>query len=346
MRLFALGLAGLALLAGCGGGGANPAATPTPLPLEAVADNYNPRVGLYEGVGSLADGTSVLWELSGGADALLSGRVQVGGEWGFQPRDRLFYDLKNGTLALGDSYTVAFSSGASVRFVGGVPVQNNDGSKPFAAGNVTAFYKRTASGPEERVDLRVTRKNRVLGAEDRLTLTDRTADCNASTAVSKFNFLETTHDVPDTKLGFFSAHGQLAQTDVSRRFFLRMDDLQRNQVEGNVFIGKGPRFPAVVGTNPVQFSYYEDAPDGTIRQWDAVSGSVIFDAVDISPATANPLVGATYQTTGKVSFHTENLRMEPSNSTSDPRFVGAKGNFTLNYAGTSTVGFKRFSRDW
>jgi hypothetical protein len=347
MRRFALGLASLALLSGCGGGGgANPSAMPTPPPLEMVSDSYNPRVGLYEGVGSLADGTSVRWEMVGGADALLSGRVQVGAAWGFQPRDRLFYDLKNGTLALGGSYVVALANGASMRFPGGVPVQSNDGSKPFAFGNVTAFYRRMASGPEERVDLRVTRKNQVLGSEDRLTLTDRSADCNASTATASFSYLETTHEVPDAKLGFFSAHGQLTQSDVSRRFFLRMDDLKTQQLSGNVVIGNGPHFPAVVGSNPVQFSYYEDTPDGAIRQWDAVSGSVIFDAIDATSPVNNPLLGETYQTTGKVSFHTANLRMEPSNSTTDPRFAGAKGSFTLNYAGTSTVGYKRYSRNW
>ena len=138
----------------------------------------------------------------------------------------------------------------------------------------------------------------------------------------------------------------MTQTNVSRRFFLRMDNLGKHQIDGNVFIGHGARFPAVVGSNPVQFSYYEDAPDGTIRQWDAVSGTVIFDAIDTTLLVNNPLVGETYQTTGKVSFHTENVRMEPSNSTSDPRFVGAKGSFILNYAGTATVGYKRYSRDW
>ena len=189
----------------------------------------------------------------------------------------------------------------------------------------------------------MTRKSRVRGGEDRLTLTDRSADCNASTLTADFAFLETRYDVPDTKLGDFSAHGQLSQTNVSRRFFLRMDDLPKNRADRNVFVGNGARFPAVVGSNPVQFSYYEDGPDGTVREWNAVSGSVIFDAIDFSGSNPNE---SKYDTNGKVSFHTENLRLEASNSTSDPRFVGAQGSFTLNYAGTATVGYKRLSRDY
>jgi hypothetical protein len=233
-------------------------------------------------------------------------------------------------------------SGEILDFPFGVPANNKD-SKPFTAGDVTVIYRRTASSPEERVALRMTRKNKVLGTEDRLTLTERSADCNASTLATDFAFLETRYEVPDTRLGNFSAHGQLTQGNVSQRFFLRMDDLRKNQIEGNVFIGHGARFPAVVGSNPVQFSYYEDAPDGTIRQWSAVSGSVIFDAVDFGGSNPNK---SEYGDNGKVSFHTENLRLEASNSTSDPRFVGAKGGFILNYAGTSTVGYKRASRDY
>ena len=122
-----------------------------------------------------------------------------------------------------------------------------------------------------------------------------------------------------------------------------MDDLPKNRADRNVFVGNGARFPAVVGSNPVQFSYYEDGPGGTVRQWNAVSGSVIFDAIDFSGSNPNK---SEYDTNGKVSFHTENLRLEASNSTSDPRFVGAQGSFTLNYAGTATVGYKRLSRDY
>ncbi len=330
-------------LVGCSGGGRPSVTAPTPAPPEAVSDSYNPRVGSFEATGTLADGRSVRWELSAGPDALLSARVQVGTAWGSQARDRLYYDLKNGTLQLGNVWNILLDSGEILDFPFGVPVQNNNGSKPFTAGDVTVTYRRTAASPEERVSLRMTRKNRVLGVEDRLTLTDRSADCNASTATADFAFLETTYEVPDTKLGFFSAHGQLTQANVSRRFFLRMDDLHKHQIDGNVFIGHGARFPAVVGSNPVQFSYYEDAPDGTIRQWNAVSGTVIFDAVDIGGSNPNK---SEYGDNGKVSFHTENLRLEASNSSSDPRFVGAKGSFILNYAGTSTVGYKRASRDY
>ena len=330
-------------LAGCNGGGRPSVTAPTPAPPEIVADSYNPRVGSYEATGALADGRSMRWELSGGPDALLSARVQVGTAWGSQARDQLFYNLKNGTLSLGSSYSILLDSGEILDFPFGVPVQNNNGSKPFTAGDVTIFYKKTQASPTERVELRMTRKNKVLGVEDRLTLTGRSADCNASTETADFAFLETRYEVPDTKLGNFSAHGQLTQANVSRRFFLRMDNLGKQQIEGNVFIGHGARFPAVVGSNPVQFSYYEDGSDGTVRQWNAVSGAVIFDAVDFGGTNPNK---SEYDTNGKVSFHTENLRLEASNSSSDPRFVGAKGSFTLNYAGTSTVGYKRASRDY
>ncbi|WP_395088249.1 hypothetical protein [Armatimonas sp.] len=334
----------LITLAGCSGGGGKPSVTPpTPSPPEPVGDSYNHRVGSYEATGALADGRSVRWELSAGDDALLSARLQVGTAWGSQARDQLFYNLKNGTLALGNSYNILLDSGEILDFPFGVPVQNNNGSKPFTAGDVTVTYRRTASSAEERVGLRMTKKNKALGTEDRLTLTDRSADCNASTLATDFAFLETRYDVPVTKLGYFSAHGQITQANVSRRFYLRMDDLRKNQIEGTVFIGHGARFPVVVGSNPVQFSYYEDAPDGTIRQWDAVSGSVIFDAIDFGTSNPNK---KEYGDNGKVSFHTENLRLEASNSSSDPRFVGAQGSFTLNYSGTSTVGYKRESRDY
>ncbi len=336
-------LATLMGLMGCGGGGRPSVTPPTPAPLEPVADSYNPRVGSFEATGALADGRSVRWELAANAGAQLMGNVFLG-TTGKEYRDTTtFFNLKDGTLVLGSSYNVLFDSGEIFDFPFGVPVQNNNGSKPFTAGDVTVIYRRTASSSEERVALRMTRKNRVLGTEDRLTLTERSADCNASTENTDFAFLETRYDVPATKLGFFSAHGQLTQANVSRRFYLSMDNLGKQQIEGNVLIGHGARFPAVVGSNPVQFSYYEDAPDGTVRQWNAVSGSVIFDAVDVGGTNPNK---SEYDTNGKVSFHTVNLRLEASNSSSDPRFVGAKGSFTLNYAGTSTVGYKRASRDY
>ena len=67
-----------------------------------------------------------------------------------QKGDRTFYNLKNGTLELGSSYPILLDSGEIVEFPFGVPVQNNDGSKPFSAGDVTVTYQRTAASPEER----------------------------------------------------------------------------------------------------------------------------------------------------------------------------------------------------
>jgi hypothetical protein len=335
-----IGLMGAGIV-GCSGGGSKSSVdtSPTPAP---ITDSYNPRVGQYEGVGTLTDGRAVRWTLRAGSDARLESAGSVGSGSG---TTTITYNLKDGTQVTGIAYLVELSDGASLRFTHGVPVSNKDGSRPFQAGTMTAFYKRTPSSAEERVELQVTRKNRVLGVEDVLTLLDRSADCNALLEPARFEYLQTWHDVAEAKNGFFSAYAQPGPTDTKRRFSFLIREITRGQISGTVRVGDRVSSPASV-TNPVQVNYNEEQSDGTVRQWTAVSGSVVFDAVDSTLPINNPLLGETYQTTGKVSFHFENLRFEASNSTSDPTFIGARGSFILGYAGTSTVGYKRYSRDW
>jgi hypothetical protein len=150
-----------------------------------------------------------------------------------------------------------------------------------------------------------------------------------------FTYLETRYNVAEAYAGSFAAEGALSLTSDPRRFYFGMRDIQRHAVDHRVFIGEGISFP----NEDAQLSYYEDGPDGTFRQWAAVSGRLVFDAVNGTLASREG-----YKTNGKVTFHFENVRMAPSNSSSDPRFTGAQGSFTLDFSGTSTMGLKRYSQ--
>lgn len=321
-----LPLASVLLLGACtgltGADGTDDFQPEPPRPLERPAPNHNRFVGYFSGGGTLPDGRALQFELVADPAAFASGRVTVGGatsDFTFIP-----YDLKFGTLQLGNQVAIDLPDGSTVEWYG----------VPTRSGTVQLGH-RTAGGATKRFDVNLQRGTAPLGDSSQVSLREPSADCNATLTPATFEYVESRYDVAEAYVGSFSAHGQLTATLFSRRFSFVMRDIERHATQHHVFIGEGVSFP----NEDAQLSYYEDAPDGTIRQWSAVSGRLVFDAVDGTGASR-----ADYETNGKVTFHLEGVRMEADNSTSDPRFVGAQGSFTLEYSGTSLKGLKRYSR--
>lgn len=313
------------LLGGCpdltGGDGPDDA-PPEPAPLSRPAPNHNRFVGYFSGDGTLPDGRALHFELVAGPDAFASGRVTVGktaSDFNFIP-----YDLRFGTLQLGNQVAIGLPDGSTVEWYG-VPMRSG----------TTQLGHRATGGATTRFDVNLQRSSAPLGDTGQVSLRDPSADCNATLSPAAFEYVETRYDVAEAYVGSFSAQAQLTATTHARRFSFTMRDIERHATQHHVFIGAGVPFP----NEDAQLSYYEDAPDGTIRQWSAVSGRLVFDAVDGTGASRTD-----YATNGKVTFHLEDVRMEPSNSSSDPRFVGAQGSFTLDFSGTSLKGLKRYSR--
>ncbi|AKJ00449.1 hypothetical protein ATI61_104143 [Archangium gephyra] len=311
------------LLTACVGAMGGESPEPEPLvPLERPAPNHNRFVGYFSGSGTLPDGREVQVELVAEPNAYASGRVVVGGVpsvFGNIP-----YDLGQGTLQLGNAVAIPLADGSTVELYG-VPSRSG----------FTQLGHRKNGGTTQRFDVNLQRGAAPLGDTSVLSLRDVEADCTATPSSAAFTYLETRYNVAEAYVGSFAAEGALSPTSDPRRFSFVMRDIERHAVDHQVFIGGGISFP----NEDAQLSYYEDGPDGTIRQWSAVSGRLVFDAVDGTLASHEG-----YKTNGKVTFHFENVRMAPSNSSSDPRFTGAQGSFTLDFSGTSTMGLKRYSQ--
>ena len=323
--------AGTAALTGCGGGGGGTpsASTPELLTLQRPAANHNRVVGYSRGEGTLPDGTPFVLELSALPDSRAQGLITIHGKqaiFGNSP-----YDMRNGFGGWRLPVPGGFLDG------NGYPVQSGTIIPVFNDGSMTM----------PRVEVRMIRENAPLGGDNAFSLSDLSADCSATPSGGIFSYLETKHNIPLTKSGDFSANGALSDSGGAnpggRSFSLFIFDIPRNFSASEIRLGN--RIPVVTpGGDPVtRIGYFEVGADGKVRQWFAISGTVVFDAVQADGADAS-YGGDVYQTGSTVTFHFENVRMEAKNPPGDDRFAGAAGTFTFNFSGTSTVPLNKFSR--
>jgi hypothetical protein len=120
-----------------------------------------------------------------------------------------------------------------------------------------------------------------------------------------------------------------------------LNGLNRTDPDSLVRVGGRIDFP----NEKAQFNYFEYPGDGTVRQWSAISGALVFDAID--PSGANYSIGGIdFESDAGVTFHLENVRMEARDysASGNTPIRGAKGSFTAKFSGTTTVGYKKASR--
>lgn len=293
---------------------------PMPEPVVGPAANHNRIVGLYVGDGELPDGRAIRVELAADPNAYAHGQLTVDGT--AHPFDNIPYDLRNGSLKLGTN--VAVPVGGGTVMLHGVP----------AASGWTRLDFVGSAGTQASFEVNLARAAAPLGGDNRLSIVAASADANVTREPVVLGYLETRYAVPGPKMGDFSAHASPDHETSTRRFSLLMDELEFARDE--IMVGTRVTFP----NEDAQLNYNEEQPDGTIRQWTAVSGAVVFDAVDgemVSQSGAESDFGL-------YTFHFDGLTLAPSNSTSDPRFVGALGTFGLAFSGTSSAGTKYLSR--
>ena len=144
----------------------------------------------------------------------------------------------------------------------------------------------------------------------------------------------TDYTVPSGPDGSLSAQMSPTMSDSSRQLYFRLDEIAEYDPDFPS-VGNRVTFPSEVA----QLSYSEPQTDGTVRQWSANAGSVVFDAVDGSLV---PVSGED-DDRGLMTFHFEGITMAPSNSAVDPQFVGAEGTFALDFSGTSSDSARRIS---
>lgn len=326
---------------GCGEGGGGGGAKVTPpvsveLP-ELTEANHNRFVGTYTATSTLPDGRAVRYDLYTRPDSKFSFFALVDGI-------RLTsnvgnYDIRSGRItggagiALADGKTTvgpasAFTSlpfGASGALGIGVS-RYDDLAKPPTSSTSYITFNRSSPAP--------------LGDDRVVRVTDPSADCNADTKAERFEFLLTKYNIPYTKQGDFYAEGSLVQSKDSKKgfnfFLLGLDRTDPDQI-----VRVGGRVD--LGTQNGRFSYFEYPGDGTVHRWIAVSGTLVFDAIDSSGADYS-IGGIDFESDAGATFHLENVRMEAFNETGNTPFKGSSGSFTSQFSGTTTVGYKRASR--
>jgi hypothetical protein len=318
---------------GAGGGGAQVPPTPSvPLP-ETVAANHNRFVGTFTATSTLPDGRAIRYDLYTYPDSKFSLFALVDGT---RVTGNGKYDIRNGILtgiarmSLADGKTtVATTSSLPYGASGAVGIgvsRYEDPAKPPTSSTVYVTFKRSSPAP--------------LGDDRIVRVTDPSADCNADPKAERFEFLQSKYNVPYTKQGDFSAEGSLIQAPSSRKGFnFVLNGLNRTDTDSLVRVGGRVDFP----NEKAQFNYFEYPGDGTVHRWIAVSGALVFDAID--PSGANYSIGGIdYESDAGATFHLEKVRMVAFNETGNTRFKGASGGFSAQFSGTTTVGYKKASR--
>ncbi len=282
--------------------------------------SHNRIVGYFTGGGTLPDGREldVVWAAGkGGSYKAIVHLDGVGNYIADVP-----YDIGSGVLMMGTGVTVPIGDDTVIM-----------GSVPKTSG-WTQFDFRANGGSSMRVDVNLTKSHLPLGGDNVATVITPSTDCNAMTGPHTLASMVTHHDVHGAVPGRFTAQIATGMADSTQQIYFAVEDLTFADPEAPSEFGR-VQFPNA----HAQLSYSEPQRDGTVRQWSAVSGTVVYDALDASTVSKDGIE----HDNGKVTFHLENVVMQPSNSTSDPRFVGAVGNFTLTFSGTSSVGYKRYS---
>jgi hypothetical protein len=327
---------------GCGvsGGGGAPVTPSASVELpEMIGASHNRFVGTYTATSTLPDGRTVRYDLYTRPDSKFSFYALVDG---IRLASNLgMYDIRNGILtggagiALADGKTTVSTTsnitslpfGASGAL--GIGVSRHDSlAKPPTSSTSYVTFKRVSPAP--------------LGDDRIVRVTDPSADCNADPKAERFEFLQSKYNVPYTKQGDFYAEGSLIQAPTSRKGFnFVLNGLNRTDADSLVRVGGRVDFP----NEKAQFNYFEYPGDGTVHQWSAISGALVFDAID--PTGANYSIGGIdYESDAGVTFHLENVRMEArdNSASGNTPIRGAKGSFTAKFSGTTTVGYKKASR--
>jgi hypothetical protein len=322
---------------GCGisGSGGAPVTPPASVDLpEMITANHNRFVGTFTATSTLPDGRAVRYDLYTYPDSKFSFYALVDGTRVTSNTGK--YDIRSGILTgiagmtLADAKTtVSITTGLPFGATGAVGIgvsRYEDSAKPPTSSTAYVTFKRSSPAP--------------LGDDRIVRVTDPTVDCNADPKAERFEFLQSKYNVPYTKQGDFSAEGSLIQAPSSRKGFnFVLNGLNRTDSDSLVRVGGRVDFP----NEKAQFNYFEYPDDGTIHRWIAVSGTLVFDAID--PTGANYSIGGTdYESDAGVTFHLENVRMVAFNETGNTRFKGATGSFTAKFSGTTTVGYKKASR--
>jgi hypothetical protein len=335
-----IALIALALVAagcdGAGGGGAKIAQPESVSLPEMIGASHNRFVGTYTASSTLPDGRAVRYDLYTYPDSKFSFFALVDGVRLTSNVGK--YDIRNGILtgiagiALADGKTaVSVTSGLPHDATGVIDIgvsRYDDLTKPPTSSRGYVTFKRSSSAP--------------LGDDRIVRVTEPTSDCNADPKAERFEFLQTKYNVPYTKQGDFSAEGSLIQAPSSRKGFnFVLNGLNRTDADSLVRVGGRVDFP----NEKAQFNYFEYPGDGTVHQWSAISGALVFDAID--PSGANYSIGGIdFESDAGVTFHLENVRMEArdNSASGNTSIKGAKGSFTAKFSGTTTVGYKKASR--
>ncbi len=316
-----LGLVGiLSALAGCPVA-PNPPPPLPPDPLEEIAAHHNQYVGNWEAMGALPHGGMLHVELAAAPISEFTVRFSIADD--SADVDHLGFDLDTGILSLGQAYGAV---------VGGTELETGLGRGVPSGDGVSQLLVVEPTGQRTPFEVAWTHRTRPLGDDNRATISDRTPDCNVTPDPVTFGFIQSHWDVPDSVSGSFSVQASISQTDGSRFMYFSIPSIPRGQQAfvDNVSAGARTRFPSQMN----QLNYSQKAADGTTVQWTARAGTLVIDAVDGSlPGSAF----VDYDTSGKVTFYLEGIRMEPSS-------IGAIGSFTLGFSGTTTVGYKRRAR--
>lgn len=309
------------LLCACGPA---PVSPEPPTPLSRPAPNHNRIVGTYTGTTSLPDGRSLAVEIVLDRTAYAAGRYTFGGT-SSDFRD-IPFDLRNGTLKMGSRVAVPITpDGTTTLSLMGFP----------ARAGTTRLFHRVGQGAETAIEVNLVREHEPLGGDNRATILNPSTDANVDRTPVTFAALVTEFAVPGPREGTFTAFGSIGPMSDQRRFSLLVHAIEKFSEHYPTVVR-----PITIPQRYVQLNYNEQQPDGTIRQWAAKSGRIVFDAADGDSVSES----GQPSDFGLYTFHFEDVRMEPSNSVSDPRFVGAVGTFTFAFSGTSSQGKKYLSR--
>jgi hypothetical protein len=322
---------------GCGisGSGGAPVTPPASVDLpEMITANHNRFVGTFTATSTLPDGRAVRYDLYTYPDSKFSFYALVDGTRVTSNTGK--YDIRSGILTgiagmtLADAKTtVSITTGLPFGATGAVGIgvsRYEDSAKPPTSSTAYVTFKRSSPAP--------------LGDDRIVRVTKPSADCNADPKAERFEFLLTKYNIPYTRQGDFYAEGSLVQSKDSKKgfnfFLLGLDRTDPDQI-----VRVGGR--VALATQNGRFNYFEYPGDGTVRRWTAVSGEVVFDAIDSSGANYS-IGGIDYESDAGATFHLENVQMVAFNETGNTPFKGASGSFTAEFSGTTTVGYKKASR--
>lgn len=319
-------------LGGCGGGGIVDPVTPpnayaASLPIQAAS--FNPFVGSYAATGRLPDGRAVRYELSvAGFGSFALRYATDAGTGGYTGR----FGVATGQIISQDG-VVPLPDGTFIIMNTFLP-KNNAGSVGVS------IAKLSGAATNDYVNFTRT-SEAVQGTFAFARVVNPSTDCNAANAPAAFQRLLTKYLIPGAKAGSFYAEGELTEGASSTHGFnFFLNDLYRTDPIEQVSVGQRVTFPNA----KAQVNYFERTSDGKIRQWSAVSGALVFDAVEKFGVDMS-IGGDVYKSGSAVTFHMDNVRMQAqADNPSDPRFTGARGSFTLSYSGTSTWALQMISR--